>query len=77
MKATHLGKNGDQITRLASEPAQLLVLQHCHLVSRPVREQLRAFAVNPCAPRRYCIIDGPDTYRLLKAYDLLPTNAGP
>ncbi len=69
MKASHLGKNGDQIVRLASEPAQLLVLQHSHLVSSPVRETLRAFAVKPCSPRRYCVIDGPDTYRLLKAYD--------
>jgi len=72
MKATHLGKNGDQITRLASEPAELLILQHSHLVSPPVRDTLRAFAVKPSAPRRYCVIDGPDTYRLLKAYGLLP-----
>lgn len=74
MKASHLGKNGDQIVRLASEPAELLVLQHSHLVSPPVRATLRAFAVNPSLPRRYCVIDGPDTYRLLKAYGLL--NAG-
>ena len=72
MKASHLGKNGDQIVRLASEPAQLLILQHCHLVSPAVVTTLRAFAVNPSAPRRYCVIDGPDTYRLLQAYDLLP-----
>jgi hypothetical protein len=74
MKAAHLGKNGDQIVRLASEPARLLILQHSHRVSAPVRATLRAFSVNPCSPRRYCIIDGPDTYRLLKAYGQLPVN---
>jgi hypothetical protein len=30
------------------------------------------FAVVPHAPRNYCLIDGQDTYKILKAYDLLP-----
>jgi hypothetical protein len=71
MKARHLGKNGDQIYRLAQEPAELLVLQHSHLVSPPVRATLRAFAVNPASPRRYLVLDGPDTYRLLVSHRLL------
>lgn len=71
MKAKHLGKNGDQIYRLAQEPAELLVLQHSHLVSPPVRATLRAFAVNPASPRRYLVLDGPDTYRLLVSHKLL------
>ena len=74
MKASHLGKNGDQIVRLASEPAGLLILQHSHLVSPAVRATLRAFALNPSAPRRYCVIDGPDTYRLLRAYGHFPAS---
>ena len=74
MKAAHLGKNGDQIVRLTNEPAQLFILQHSHLVSPAVRATLRAFSVNPCTPRRYCVIDGPDTFRLLKAYGQLPVN---
>jgi len=77
MKAKHLGKNGDQLYRLSQAPAEFLVLQHSHLVSAPVRATLRAFAVNPAVPRRYCVIDGPDTFRLLSAYGLLDvSNAG-
>jgi hypothetical protein len=71
MTAAHLGKNGDQIDRLASEPAALLVLQHCHDIMPPVRGQLRAYAVQPSKPRRYLIIDGRDSFRLLKAYNLV------
>ena len=44
MKMTHLGKNGDQIDRLFTEPADLLILQHCHAVTSPVRSTMRAFA---------------------------------
>lgn len=70
MTLNHLGKNNDQIVRLAKEPAQVLFIQHCHDVTTPVRETLRAFAVQPGNPRRYCIIDGKDSLRLLKAYNL-------
>ena len=31
-----LGKNGDQIDRLCTEPAELLVLQHCHQIKPSV-----------------------------------------
>ena len=72
MTPKHLGKNADQIFRLASSPAQVLVVQHCHSIGEAVRATLRAFAVSPANPRRFCLIDGRDTYRLLKAYDLLP-----
>lgn len=71
MKMTHLGKNGDQIVRLAHEPAQLLIVQHCHEIGVAVRETLRAFAVQPNRARRYCLIDGRDSYRLLLAYGLV------
>ena len=71
MKLNHLGKNNDQIARLAAEPAQLLVVQHCHDISSPVRATLRAFAVQPALPRRYCLIDGRDSLRILLAYDKL------
>ncbi|HZR20694.1 MAG TPA: hypothetical protein VFE51_25665 [Verrucomicrobiae bacterium] len=71
MKLTHLGKNNDQILRLAEEPADILFVQHCHDISPVVRKTLRAFAVQPGNPRRYCLIDGRDSLKLLKAYDLL------
>jgi hypothetical protein len=70
MTLNHLGKNNDQIVRLAKEPAQVLFLQHCHEVTPAVRETLRVFAVQPGNPRRFCIIDGRDSLRLLKAYDV-------
>ena len=71
MGLNHLGKNNDQICRLAQEPAQLLVVQHCHDILPPVRTTLREFAVSPGATRRYCLIDGRDSLRLLMAYDKL------
>jgi hypothetical protein len=72
MMPRHLGKNADQIYRLATSPAQLLVVQHAHDIGEAVRATLRAFSVNPATPRRYCLLDGRDTYRLLKAYGKLP-----
>jgi hypothetical protein len=70
MVPTMLGKNGDQIYRMSNSPADLLVVQHCHNIGTSVRSTLRAFAMRP-QRRRFCLIDGRDTYRLLKAYDLL------
>jgi hypothetical protein len=35
-----------------------------------VRKTLRAFAVMPGRARRYCLIDGRDSLRLLNAYGL-------
>lgn len=71
MKLTHLGKNNDQILRLAEEPADVLFVQHCHDISPAVRKTLRAFAVQPGNPRRYCLIDGRDSLKLIEAYNLL------
>ena len=70
MGMNHLGKNNDQISRLAEEPADVLFVQHCHDILPAVRKTLRAFAVQPSHPRRYCLIDGRDSLRLLYAYDL-------
>jgi hypothetical protein len=71
MKLTHLGKNNDQIFRLSQEPAKVLIVQHSHDITPAVRATLRAFAVQPGNPRRYCFIDGRDTLWLLSAYGLL------
>jgi len=71
MTLNNLGKNNDQIVRLSKEPAQILFVQHCHDILQPVRDTLRAFSVQPGNPKRYCLIDGRDTLRLLKAYNLL------
>ncbi|WP_146153619.1 hypothetical protein [Adhaeribacter arboris] len=71
MKLTHLDKNADQIFRLAQSPAKLLIVQHSHNIGEAVGATLRAFAVSPHNPRHYCLIDGRDTYKILKAYDKL------
>ena len=70
MRVRHLGKNGDQINRLAREPADVLVVQHCHDITSEIVEILKAFAIQPPNPRRYCVIDGRESLRLLKAYNL-------
>jgi hypothetical protein len=63
-----LGKNGDQIDRLFSEPADLLILQHCHEITSAVRGQMRAYAQQIGKLKLFCLIDGYDTLRLLRAY---------
>ena len=68
MKMTHLGKNGDQIDRLFTEPAEVLILQHCHSVETAVRSTMKAFARRDGDLRNFTIIDGYDTIRILTAY---------
>jgi hypothetical protein len=68
MTMADLGKNGDQICRLFQEPADLFILQHCHKVTSAVRAHMRAFVTQIGAPKAFCIIDGSDTLRLLRAY---------
>lgn len=62
-----LGRRGDQIDRMADTAAELLVLQHCHEVTPRVVSMLRAYASDYRNPRRYLIIDGFDTFRILKS----------
>ena len=71
MTLNHLGKNNDQIVRLSNEPADLLIVQHCTTIEQAVRSTLRAFSVQPSNPRKYCLIDGIDTLRILKAYKFI------
>lgn len=68
MTMRHLGKNGDQIERLFNEPAGLLILQHCHRVTTPVRATMRAYASRIHDLRYFTILDGYDTIRLMRAY---------
>jgi hypothetical protein len=66
------GKNGDQIYRLTKAGADIAVVQHAHLIGPAVRETLRSMVVTPGRSRKFCVMDGQATYRLLKAYKLLP-----
>lgn len=70
MTMNHLGKNGDQIVRLAHEPTEVLVVQHCHDITSAVIETLKLFATQPSNPRFFCLIDGRESLRLLNAYGL-------
>ena len=74
MHVADLGKRGDQVVRLFDEPAELLILQHCHKVETTVVKTMRAFAIDPERPRKYCIIDGASTYSILRAYGYLTTS---
>ena len=71
MTLRHLGKNGDQIVRLSKEPAEVLFVQHCHDILPNVQETLKLFATQPSNPKRYCLIDGRESLRLLQAYGQL------
>jgi hypothetical protein len=74
MKIRSLGANGDQIARLANEPADILIVQHCHIVTSHVRRMLRVYALADWRdPRRYMIIDGYDTIRILRHYGEVPS----
>lgn len=77
MTMADLGKNGDQIDRLLTEPAELLVLQHCHRVLAPVRNMMKAYANQIGNQRSYCVIDGGDTLRILRAYGLCGQTSKP
>lgn len=70
MTLSHLGKNSDQIVRLSKEPADILIVQHCHDILPVVEETLKVFATQPSNPRRYCLIDGRESLRLLNAFGL-------
>lgn len=72
-----LGKNGDQIDRLFTEPAELLVLQHCHQIKPAVVGMMDAYAHDARRPRAYMIIDGADTGRVLRSLGLLPVTPAP
>jgi len=72
MDVKALGTNGDQIDRLFTEPAELLVLQHCHQIKPSVVGMMDSYAHDARHLRSYMIIDGADTGRILRSLDLLP-----
>ncbi len=71
MTVKALGAQGDQIDRLYSQPAEVMVLQHCHEITPAVVSMMESYAHDFRNPRRYMIIDGTDTARILKAQGLL------
>lgn len=72
MRVADLGKNGDQIDRLFSEPADFYVVQSNQQITSAVRNMLDIYAHDVRHPSLYTILDGQDTARILIAHDLLP-----
>jgi hypothetical protein len=66
-----LGANGDQIDRLFTAPADVLVIQHCHSISAPVRNMMERYAFFSIHHKRYVLMDGWRTLQLLRAYGKL------
>lgn len=73
MHPASMGKRGDQLLRAFEEPVDLVVVQHHDKIATSVIRMAEALASDIKRPRRFCILDGADTYRLLKAYGRLPT----
>jgi hypothetical protein len=68
----HMGKNGDQIQRLARCPADVFIIQYWASIDDSVVEQLELFMrLKSFLERRdvwYGIVDGSDSARLIQAY---------
>ena len=66
------GKRADQIHRMVDSKADISVVQHAHLIGAVVRRTLRELVIQPGNSRRkYCLIDGQATYRILKAHSVI------
>lgn len=67
-----MGKNGDQIQRLFSSPAQVFLVQYWNQIDESVLQQMAEFAKAKSAVEAkeiyYGIIDGQDSNRILRAY---------
>jgi hypothetical protein len=67
-----LGKNGDQIQRLFSSPADVFFVQYHSQIDESVVQQMKRFAIaNSVTENKkvfYGVIDGDDTNRLIAAY---------
>lgn len=67
-----MGKNGDQIQRLFSAPADIYLIQYCRQIDESVLTQMEKLAVAKSVlssiPVWYGVIDGQDSDRLVKAY---------
>lgn len=74
MEIRHCGVNGDQILRLCNSPAKLFVIQFVGQISEAIVSDIDGKVRLMRSQGRdawYCIIDGQDTARVLRAYDEL------
>ena len=68
MHPNNMGSRGDQLVRAFGEPVDLIVVQHCRKIANTVVKTAEAMAIDPRDPKRFCILDGSDTARLLKLH---------
>ena len=64
-----MGKNGDQGMKLFREMTDVMVVQHCGPIAESVRQMMEALSVRH--GKRYMIMDGDATVRVLKRAKLL------
>lgn len=80
MRPADLGKNGDQISRMTSQPAEIFVVQHVHAIDAAVVRQLSdAVIARRAAGNRNAVgtvWDGVTTARLGVAYGVLDPATG-
>ncbi|HCX85996.1 MAG TPA: hypothetical protein DHV14_12860 [Micrococcales bacterium] len=69
MTVADLGKNGDQMDRLASEQSRLLVVQSNSGQVAAVRNTLGAYAYDMRNPRLFMTLDGEATARILRHFN--------
>jgi hypothetical protein len=65
----NMGLRGDQSIRLFAKPADVMVVQHCAYIAEAVRHFMDALAT--LHHRRYMLLDGDHTVRILKKAGLL------
>ena len=71
MEIKHCGVNGDQILRLCSSPAKVFVVQFVGRISEAIVSDIDGKVRHSRSQGReawYCIMDGQDTARVLRAY---------
>jgi len=71
LRISDCGKNGDQIQRLFKSPAEIFVIQFIGPISEAVIEEAKSKTLllrHEGKNAQFCIIDGHDTARILKAY---------
>ncbi len=71
MEIKHCGHNGDQLLRLCSSPARLFAVQFVGTISEAVVSDMDGKIRQARLQNRdawYCIMDGQDTARVLRAY---------
>lgn len=71
LKISDCGKNGDQIQRLFKSPADVFIIQFVGPITEAVTEEARSKTLllrHEGKDVQFCIIDGYDTARVLKAY---------